>query len=93
MWGICVTIVAVETTMQSVCVLELHVTVNCIKILTVAQQCICVTTVAVETTMHSVCVVELHVTVNCIKILTVVQQCIYDKFRSPATMKVTQVFV
>jgi hypothetical protein len=42
LWGICVTIVAVgKTTMHCVCFfVELHVTVNRIRLLTVAQQCI-----------------------------------------------------
>jgi hypothetical protein len=30
-----------NTTMFSVCVVELHITVNCTKILSVAQQCFC----------------------------------------------------
>ena len=40
MWGICVTIVTIATQQCTMCVVELYVTVNCIQILTVEQQCI-----------------------------------------------------
>jgi hypothetical protein len=43
--------------------------------------------------MHSVCVVELHITANHIKILIVAQQCFCGEFMSPATIKVSQVFM
>ena len=40
MWRVRVTLVTMKTTMRSVCIVELHVTVNNIKILSVAQQCV-----------------------------------------------------
>jgi hypothetical protein len=40
-WRVCETIVAVQTQQYIICVVELHVTVNNITILNVAQKCFC----------------------------------------------------
>jgi hypothetical protein len=45
------------------------------------------------TETHSPTVVELHVAVSYVKILVVAQQCFCDKFMSPATIKLTHVFM